>query len=382
LPASEWAAAFAADPTGFKEHLLPVLVRPCKPSGLLAAVVHIDLTGLDSEAARTRLLARVKKGRSKPTRPPIFPGDSLRRAPPRRFPGSRPLEEPKAALIVSVEDLIEQLSKRIVEGEELILPIGGANEAVFMTDEWLLQDLRGKFRTWDEFNKTLLEISLSTDKFVQEYVSMTRPIEFGRPPSPQRQFRHIQEDIKEKVRRLRSITERLPLYEQARKVDPIGSRAASSRMLAQDTDSPVFLAHGRDAGLTQEVARFLELVTGNAPLVLEDMPDEGRTVVEKFEYYAAIASFALILLTSDDKSALSASGRRVSAAQNLILELGFFVSALSRNRVAVLHDEDLVLPSDVHGFLCIPFDRNGAWRLPLARGLAAAGLKVDLHRIL
>ena len=39
----EWAAAFAGDPTGKSQKLIPVRVRPCELVGLLKSVVYIDL---------------------------------------------------------------------------------------------------------------------------------------------------------------------------------------------------------------------------------------------------------------------------------------------------------------------------------------------------
>src|SRR3954453_24244842 len=56
--APEWAAAFAQDPTGSQGRLLPVRVRDCRPGGLLAQLVYIDLVGVKSpDEARKRLLA-------------------------------------------------------------------------------------------------------------------------------------------------------------------------------------------------------------------------------------------------------------------------------------------------------------------------------------
>ena len=83
--APEWAAAFAQDPTGAKRKLVPVRVRDCKPTGLLAQVVYIDLVGLDEEAAKAALLAGVKRRRAKPSIAPPFPGKGQGREP--KFPG-------------------------------------------------------------------------------------------------------------------------------------------------------------------------------------------------------------------------------------------------------------------------------------------------------
>ncbi len=84
--APEWAAAFAQDPTGAKRRLIPVRVRECKPTGLLAPIAYIDLVGLDEPAAKAELLAGVKSGRAKPSAAPPFPGKGQGREP--KFPGS------------------------------------------------------------------------------------------------------------------------------------------------------------------------------------------------------------------------------------------------------------------------------------------------------
>ena len=86
--ASEWAEAFADDPTGERGLLVPVRVRECVPQGVLGQVVYVDLVGLDPAAARDVLLEGVKRGRAKPPSAPNFPGapGSPPSGPP-RFPG-------------------------------------------------------------------------------------------------------------------------------------------------------------------------------------------------------------------------------------------------------------------------------------------------------
>ncbi len=83
--ASEWAAAFARDPTGSKRILLPVRVRECQPTGLLPQIVYIDLVGLDEQNAKERLLQGVKSERAKPFAPPRYPGHV------HDIPASRPI---------------------------------------------------------------------------------------------------------------------------------------------------------------------------------------------------------------------------------------------------------------------------------------------------
>ena len=72
--APEWAARFAEDPKSSERSLLPVRVRECEARGLLKAVVHIDLVGLEETEARQQLLDGLRGRRGKPSKKPLFPG--------------------------------------------------------------------------------------------------------------------------------------------------------------------------------------------------------------------------------------------------------------------------------------------------------------------
>ena len=76
--APEWAAAFAQDPQGHKQKLVPVRVRSCDPEGLLPAIVYIDLVDFDEAEAREKLLDGVRQGRAKPAARPAFPGKTAK----------------------------------------------------------------------------------------------------------------------------------------------------------------------------------------------------------------------------------------------------------------------------------------------------------------
>lgn len=85
---AEWAAAFAADPSGKERKLIPIRVRICEPPGLLKALVYCDLLGLSEQSARAAIL-RAASGFLGPTEPPTFPGGSTETAAPIAAP-SRP----------------------------------------------------------------------------------------------------------------------------------------------------------------------------------------------------------------------------------------------------------------------------------------------------
>ena len=73
---TEWAAAFARDPTGNDRRLVPVRVREFTPDGLLGQVVYVDVVGRTEAESRRELLAGVKANRAKPQAAPVFPGAS------------------------------------------------------------------------------------------------------------------------------------------------------------------------------------------------------------------------------------------------------------------------------------------------------------------
>lgn len=145
--------------------------------------------------------------------------------------------------------------------------------------------------------------------------------------------------------------------------------------------SRVFIVHGHDEALKSDVARTLEKLDVE-PIILHEQANVGRTIIEKFESFAEV-DFAVVLVTPDDLLT-TPEGRKLSRArQNVILEMGFFLSSLGRERVFILRrpSETLELPSDYDGVVYTPADESGAWKLRLAQELRAAGIAVDANRL-
>jgi len=159
----------------------------------------------------------------------------------------------------------------------------------------------------------------------------------------------------------------------------VGSQPDSDGTRSAVTRNEIFIVHGRDVSVLHEVARFLEKL-GQDVVVLHELPNKGRTIIEKFEEYADVA-FAIVLLTPDDVGAIATARDelRHRARQNVIFELGYFIGRLGRRKVCGLYLEGVDLPSDYDGVLYTKFDATGAWRLELAKELKAAGLAVDLN---
>jgi predicted nucleotide-binding protein len=60
----------------------------------------------------------------------------------------------------------------------------------------------------------------------------------------------------------------------------------------------VFIVHGRNEGIKEAVARFIEKLDLEA-IILHEKPSKGRTIIEKFSDYSDV-NFAIVLLTADD----------------------------------------------------------------------------------
>ena len=145
----------------------------------------------------------------------------------------------------------------------------------------------------------------------------------------------------------------------------------------QINTNEVFIVHGRDEGTKSTVARFLEKLALK-PIILAEIPGQGRTIIEKFEQHAQVG-FAIILLTPDDVGSPRGDENDLSlrARQNVIFELGFFIGSLGRERVRALINGKVEIPSDYAGIEYIPLNNSSEWKL---QELQSAGLEVDANQ--
>ncbi len=117
-------------------------------------------------------------------------------------------------------------------------------------------------------------------------------------------------------------------------------------------------------------------------MVLHEQPNEGRTIIEKFEDYTDVR-FAVVLLTPDDVGGLqdNAGDTKPRARQNVIFEFGYFIGKLGRERVCALVKGNVEKPSDYDGVLYIQLDDSEGWKMRLVRELKSAGYNIDANRV-
>lgn len=164
------------------------------------------------------------------------------------------------------------------------------------------------------------------------------------------------------------------------KVAEVNAVASKSGIDVKETPATqqVFISHGRDDYAKGAVERFIYDV-GLKPIVLEDEPNVGMTVIEKYEKHAA-AAYGIAILSPDDVGCLkdhAPDALMARARQNVIFELGYMFARIGRNRVAVLlPDLSVEKPSNIEGIVWIAFDSGGGWKPKLRKELLAAGFQL------
>lgn len=154
------------------------------------------------------------------------------------------------------------------------------------------------------------------------------------------------------------------------------------------SSTKIFIVHGK----THEPMKKLKTMLsefGLNPIVLHEQPSGSRTIVEKLEKYSDVG-YAFIILTPDDvgcskkdylqlynvcltKEGENEEKRKQNmeffyqnvlqmlinrARQNVILEFGYFIGLLGRDRVCCLLMGDVKRPSDMDGIVYVGFKKS------------------------
>lgn len=142
----------------------------------------------------------------------------------------------------------------------------------------------------------------------------------------------------------------------------------------------VFIVHGHDGEARETVARFLGKI-GFDPIILHEQANKGRTVIEKVEANSDVG-FAVVLLTPDDEGCEKGGTSEPRARQNVLLELGYFIGRLGRDKVCALKRGQVEIPSDFAGVIWENMDAGNGWKQALGRKLEAAGHAVDWNTVM
>ena len=150
--------------------------------------------------------------------------------------------------------------------------------------------------------------------------------------------------------------------------------------LVMPISNKVFIVHGHDGEARESVARFLGVI-GFVPIILHEQASKGRTVIEKVEAHSDVG-FAIVLLTPDDEGCQKGGIPEPRARQNVLLELGYFIGRLGRDKVCALKRGTVEIPSDFAGVVWQEMNAGNGWKQALARELKAAGHQIDWNKVM
>lgn len=147
--------------------------------------------------------------------------------------------------------------------------------------------------------------------------------------------------------------------------------------------SKVFVVYGHNTAARTDLEAMLRRWRLE-PLILDQLPNEGQTIIEKLEKATGEAKFAIVLATPDDEGhrAGHEDEKAFRARQNVVLELGMMLALLGRKNVAILmtQQDTMEKPSDIQGLIYIPFKdslQKDAGPL-LAKEMAAQGYPINI----
>lgn len=144
-------------------------------------------------------------------------------------------------------------------------------------------------------------------------------------------------------------------------VEQLLSQKSVASTTQEVQNKKVFVVYGHDMMARTQLEAMLRR-WDLEPIIIDQLVSSGQTVIEKLEEYTNQIGFGIVLITPDDIGYAKAheDQKKARARQNVILEMGMLLGKLGCSKVAILFSqaEEMELPSDINGYLYIPFKDN------------------------
>lgn len=163
----------------------------------------------------------------------------------------------------------------------------------------------------------------------------------------------------------------------AERIKAVGGEVVKINNWVEKKHDKVFIVHGHDNALKQEVARIIEK-QGLEAVILSEQANGGKTIIEKIEENSDVGA-AICLFTGDDYGrAKDATSENLRARQNVVFEAGYFMGKLGRGNVILIASPDIEIPSDLQG---VVYTNKDMWQTDVLRELKAIGYNVDFNKL-
>jgi predicted nucleotide-binding protein len=279
-------------------------------------------------------------------------------------------EQKRTALIIPLSKFKDILSAQIENGKQIQLKD-------FKTVPEL-EEREREFSLWDDYNLEFLKGSFNNplNEYHHSYENTSfmsgidDVIRGANPSDPRYRAKHFPSRLNSKIIELESLLKKADLLHSDVENVVIKSQ---TNFFMNDT---VMIIHGHDDDMKRNVQLFINRA-GITDIVLHEQLDRGRTIIEKLEEEGSKATYAIALLSPDD---VLPDGT-MRARQNVILEIGYFLGKLGRERVKLLKKGDVEIPSDLQGILFETYDTSGGWKIKISKELQHFGFAIDLSTI-
>ena len=279
-------------------------------------------------------------------------------------------------LTIEKDEFKQLINDRISKGQELLsitvtqIPSYNRRNRVEY-DETEKNKFFSEYKKWNTFNIELLKQYFDSpeNEYKQESENAISTMFFGEDIVAEQK-----RDIQRQITVLESFIERLLLI-------PTTIKTQNEVKVEHKFTNKVFIVHGHNNEIKQTIARTLTQLKLE-PIILHERPEQGRTIIEKFEQNSSDVNFAIILLTADDEGkAKKETDYKSRARQNVVFEMGYFIGKLGREKVFLLLENGVDKPGDLDGIVYIPIDDADGWKLRLVKELKVAGYNVSADNL-
>ncbi|MBK8483496.1 MAG: nucleotide-binding protein [Saprospiraceae bacterium] len=246
------------------------------------------------------------------------------------------IKPPPTELVISREKFKSDLEERINIGNQLL------HENIQSQTEF--DSNTTKYYKWNDYNSEYLKQSFNNEynEYKSSYDKCADWVGFAtgfrsNPETPHDKLENHMKTISIKLENLAKLVSKAELLKSS-----VNSSVQTSveNIEVLDMTENIFIVHGHDDRSKIEVARTIEKL-GLNPIILSEQPNEGQTIIEKFELHSNVG-YAIVILTADDLGKIKTEkDDKYRARQNVILEMGYFIGKLGRSKVFLYMNPEL-----------------------------------------
>ena len=148
-----------------------------------------------------------------------------------------------------------------------------------------------------------------------------------------------------------------PMSTLKRDLDYIFEVRANSRIGERKAEElkkeSIFISHGSSKEW-YKVQMHIEKELGISTIELAQQPNIGRTILQKLNEESEKCGASIIVMTGDDLI----NEDEVRVRENVLHEIGFFQGKFGLDKVVLLHEDGVNIPSNIHGLVYIPFPKE------------------------